>query len=166
MPRTYKKEILGTIYTYIGASRRVLEEALHIDNTADMEEFIVDKCVISPKIDPVNSYAGIITTLSEEILKVSGMTEEGATLFKKESEEWLLSPAGKLESLMMGVFHLSLEEVQNLDPADWNKMALASQLLAVSLYGMDVEKYMSYDFSSPQNRMQKKLNNMPPQVLH
>jgi hypothetical protein len=64
MPRSYKTKILGITYEYVGAPRYVLEEALHIGEQSDMEDFLVGKCVLSPKIDLVNSYAGIITTLS------------------------------------------------------------------------------------------------------
>ena len=165
MLRSYKTKILGITYEYVGASRQVLEEALHITEQADMEDFLVERCVLSPKIDLETSYAGIITTLSEEILKVSGMTDEGAKEFQKEAEEWLISPAGKLECLMMGVFHKPLEEIQNLDPPNWHKSAAAAQLLAASLYGMDVEKFIEYDPNKPQVKGRRKTTTMPPPIL-
>ena len=143
MPRVYETEVLGTLYKYRGATRAELEEALKHESQADIEDSLCKMCIIYPEIDLDNCLAGIPTALAEKILEASGMTKESTELLQKEVEEWIVSSSGKLEILMMGVLHLSLDQIKNMDPPDWFKSAGAAQLLAASIYGLDVDKFMT-----------------------
>ena len=150
MPKTYEVEILGELYQYRGATRRELEAALDYESQYDMEDFICSLCVISPKIDLETCLAGIPSQLSEKILEASGMTPESTQKLQGQAEEWIKSPSGKMEILMMVVLHLSIDTIQEMDPPDWFKSAGAAQLLAASLYGLDVSKFISTDpFEQP-----------------
>lgn len=143
MPRVYKTEVLGTLYKYRGATRAELEEALRCEFQVDIEDSLCRACVVYPDIDLDNCLAGIPTTLARKILEASGMTEEGTELLQEEVEEWIISSSGKLEILMMGVLHLPLDQIRNMDPIDWFKSAGAAQLLAASMYGLDVDKFIT-----------------------
>jgi hypothetical protein len=141
--RQYKVNILGTTYVYRGATRREIETVLRLENESEQEDAICRICVITPRnIDWDNSLAGVPSALAKHILEASGMSEESSERFWKGANEWILTAAGKSESLMMGIFHIPLSEVANLDPEDWYRMATASQLLAVTLYNIDIRKYM------------------------
>lgn len=145
MPRTYQIEILGVIYTYKGATRSQLKIALKLTEQVEMEDYLCSVCVINPKIDLENCLAGIPVRLTELILTASGMDEVGTKSFQDESEEWIKSPSGKLEILMMAVLHKTQEEIDNLDPPDWFKAASAAQLIAATMYGLPVEEFMNLD---------------------
>ncbi len=149
-PRTYTIEILGVVYTYKGANRRQLSEALQLSEQFDMEDYICKVCVISPEIDFDSVLAGIPTRLSEAILESSGMNDNGTNLFQSEAQEWIISSSGKLEALMMGVFHQPLDVIQELEPHLWYKMACSSQLVAASMYGLDIKQFMEINpFEEP-----------------
>jgi len=142
--REYKVTVLGVEYVYRGATRAEIERILRMESEVEQEDEICRLCVLQPKdVDWDNILAGVPTALAEKILEASGMTEESSKKFWEEAQEWILSSSGKTESLMMGVFHLPLSVISNMDPEEWYRTAAASQLLAVTMFGMDIQKYIN-----------------------
>jgi len=142
--RVYNINILGQEFLFVGATRKDLEEALQFPQQWEMEDFICKRCIVSPKdFDLETCLAGIPTKLAELILDISGMSSEDTNTLQKEAQDWIVTPSGKMEVLMMGILHRPLAEIRNMDPIEWFKAAGAAQLLAVTVYGLDIEKYMS-----------------------
>lgn len=168
MPKTYKVEILGETYRVRGASRNELAQALSFSEQSDLEDYLTQTCLIEPKVNINECLAGIPVTLSEAILKYSGMDEEGAKLLQEEAATWITSTTGKMEALMVSQMGLSLEDIGNLDPPDYFKCSSAAQLLA-SMSGIDLEKFMKFNpyvnsnITKPHSGGKK---NLPPQLLN
>jgi hypothetical protein len=162
MARTYEIMLYGTTYTYRGLTRKELEIVQAIESSLEAEDYVCKLCVLSPEnINWDESIAALPSKLAEGILEVSGVSEKGVISLQNEVEEWMNTPAGKQECLMMGILGMSLEDIKNLDIPDWFKAAGAAQLLAASLYNLDIAKYMSLDLFGKQPKQQGKIT-MPP----
>ena len=148
MPRLYKTTILGDEFTYRGATRAELSSALVSFSTdSEFEDYLCFTCSNPPKDKTWDDlFAGVFTTLASKIKDVSGAGKKGK--LEEEANEWVSTPKGKIESLMMGVLGMNIEQIQSMDPPDWHKTAITSQILAEVIAKIDVNKYLEMDFFS------------------
>lgn len=161
MEKVRSVTVLGITYTVRGATKGELEEALKFSNEYESEDYLVQRCVLSPKIDWETVYAGIPKQLAEHIVELSGASDEASLQYQKEADEWLKTPVGKLEALIMGTMHLKLSDIQNMHAEEWHKSAAAAQLLAATIYNLDVQKYM--DLGTARERKTRRTTpNLPP----
>lgn len=150
--------ILGTVYSVREATKGELAQALRFSLEEDSEDFLVEKCLLAPRVNIETLYAGIPSRLAEEILTLSGVGEEAAAALQAEADAWVISPAGKIEALMMGILHLKPAEISNMYSEEWHKAASAAQLLAVALYNLPLNDYMAIGTAQEK----KKPKNLPP----
>jgi hypothetical protein len=131
MARTFTTEVLGRTYTYRGATRGEFEQAQRESETAaEVEDFLVGRCVLNPRGIPwQDQRAGIASRIGKAIADASGLTDEAREELEREALEWSRTPAGRSEILMMGLLHLKLDEIDQLDPIDWFKCAVAAETL-------------------------------------
>ena len=148
MPRFYKTTILGDEFTYRGATRAELSSALVSFNTdSEFEDYLCYTCSNPPEGKKWEDlFAGVFTTLAGKIKEVSGLGK--VNKLEEEANEWISTPKGKIESLMMGVLGMDIEKIQSMDPPDWFKTAVTSQILAEVIAKIDVTKYLEMDFFS------------------
>jgi hypothetical protein len=130
MARLYKTTILGDEYTYRGATRAELTSALiSFSSDAEVEDYLCYTCSSPPKNKVWEDvFAGVFTTLADRIKDVSGAGKKNK--LEEEANDWISTPKGKIESLMMGVLGMDIEKIQSMDPPDWHKTAITSQILA------------------------------------
>lgn len=165
--KTKTFELYGVNYTIRKATKGELEQALRFSIDEEAEDFLVNTCLISPKIDLNSVYAGIPRKLALEILEFSDASQEASSRLQEEADKRVLTPMGKVEALMMGILHLKQHEINNMTNEEWYRAAAAAQLLSVALYpGFDLQRYM--DFGTENESKHKKdpvkdfLNKLPP----
>jgi len=152
-------QILGSTYTVREANKGELEQALRIASSVDAEDYLVRQCLLAPSINLDTVYAGIPARLAEEILEISGTGEDANTALQQAADAWVLTPAGKLETLMMGVLHLSPEQIKAMYSEDWHRAAAAAQLLASTLYNLPIQEYMDL---GTEREKRTRIPKMPP----
>jgi len=156
-------EIGGIRYTVREATRGELAQAFSTGNAFAAEDFLVRQCLIDPKIDPEEMYAGIPDKLAREITELSGANEADATRLQQQADEWAISPVGKLDALIMGVLHLTPKDIDAMYSEEWHKAAAAAQLLAASLYGLDLRAYMNIG-EQQANQVPQQPQQPPPRI--
>jgi len=163
--RTETFELFGVEYTIRQATKGELEQALRFDIEEDAEDFLIKSCLVSPKIDLNEVYAGIPGQLAVRILELSDATQEANERLQKEADERVLTPLGKIEALMMGILHLRPVDISNMTSEDWHKAASAAQLLAIALHPeFDMAKYMALGTQEEKkkNPVRDLLSKLPP----
>ena len=123
-------------YYFRGATAQEMRLCGLRAETIDGEDVLLERCVVPP--EPTDWYrirAGVPARLVQEILRVTGWTEEGVP--QMEAMEWVTSEEGGAEALAIAFIPgLDLVKLREANPGDYWRYIFVGKMMFENMYSV------------------------------
>lgn len=154
--RIFSISVRGVDYVFRAITFAEYDEAAAVEDTVDAEDFLVSIALLSPPADSVEFNripAGVITTIAEEVLEVSGFgAPRIAVDILEQHREQVLEVRGLMKAFIIAMMPAYRDD--ELDNFTFDqlaaKVALAEQIMKVHQASVGVDHEVKLDLIDPE----------------